>query len=416
LFQNQVLLDITFIVFFFALGASIGSFLNVVVWRLPRNESLISPPSHCPKCNHKLAWYDNIPIFGWIALRGKCRYCGTGISARYPIIEAFTALLFVFYYVMFFLVQKGPCPPAPAREIDVFGRMTIIPTAMNILSDWPIYLLYMFLIGCLLAASLIDAESYMIPIEIPWLAAAVGVVVHTVIDHPTLPGALNAAPLPSAIAMGALAGLIVSIVLLRLGVIPQSFANEQPALEIDKQRAPDDQSVRDFSPAELRAEMRKEMLFLIPPLLGSILWTLLCWKVPPFARMWSVAAGYHWVSGGLGAVLGALVGAFVVWFTRIFFTFIFRREAMGMGDVHLMLGIGAVMGAGAATTAFFIAPFFGIALALYMFFARKKRELPYGPYLSLAAAFLMITYCPIADHLAPGFQGLGIMLRQVIFG
>src|SRR5436190_6443584 len=94
-----------FIFFVFALGACIGSFLNVVVWRLPRNESLVTPPSRCPKCGHKLAWFDNIPVFGWIFLRGKCRYCGEPISPRYPIVEAITGLLFVGYYVSFFILQ-----------------------------------------------------------------------------------------------------------------------------------------------------------------------------------------------------------------------------------------------------------------------------------------------------------------------
>src|SRR3954463_15032756 len=105
-----------FILFFFALGACVGSFLNVVVWRLPRDESLVSPGSHCPKCNHRLAWYDNIPVFGWILLKGKCRYCKAPISARYPIIEFITGALFVFYYAMFFVLHIGPCAGLPAAN------------------------------------------------------------------------------------------------------------------------------------------------------------------------------------------------------------------------------------------------------------------------------------------------------------
>src|SRR3954451_1463488 len=96
--------------FLFLLGACVGSFLNVVIWRLPRGESLVTPPSHCPKCNHKLAWYDNVPIFGWIFLRGKCRYCSERISARYPIVEFVTAALFVATYILMFQYQLGPCP------------------------------------------------------------------------------------------------------------------------------------------------------------------------------------------------------------------------------------------------------------------------------------------------------------------
>src|SRR5687767_489891 len=95
--------DLLFILFVFALGSCVGSFLNVVVWRLPRGESLVTPPSHCPKCNQRLRWYDNIPIVGWIKLGGKCRFCAQPISIRYPLVEFLAAMLFVFYYAAFFI-------------------------------------------------------------------------------------------------------------------------------------------------------------------------------------------------------------------------------------------------------------------------------------------------------------------------
>ncbi len=77
------------------LGAVFGSFLNVVVHRLPRHESLVTPASHCPKCSTPVKPYDNIPILSWLLLRGHCRGCGAPISARYPLIEALTATLCV---------------------------------------------------------------------------------------------------------------------------------------------------------------------------------------------------------------------------------------------------------------------------------------------------------------------------------
>lgn len=75
-------------------GALIGSFLNVVIVRLPRNESLIAPRSRCRACGRELPWFDNIPVVSFLALRGRCRACGEAISWRYPTIEAVTALLF----------------------------------------------------------------------------------------------------------------------------------------------------------------------------------------------------------------------------------------------------------------------------------------------------------------------------------
>ena len=81
--------------FSFALGACIASFLNVVIWRVPRGESIVSPPSHCPKCNALIKWYQNFPILSWLALRGKCANCKAPISPRYILIETLGGLLFL---------------------------------------------------------------------------------------------------------------------------------------------------------------------------------------------------------------------------------------------------------------------------------------------------------------------------------
>lgn len=76
-------------------GASIGSFLHVCVWRIPREESIVFPASRCPKCKNPLAWYDNLPLISWVILGGKCRQCECPISIRYPVYEFLTALLFM---------------------------------------------------------------------------------------------------------------------------------------------------------------------------------------------------------------------------------------------------------------------------------------------------------------------------------
>ena len=81
--------------FSFGLGACIASFLNVVIWRVPRGESIVSPPSHCPKCNASIKWYQNIPILSWLALRGKCANCKAPISPRYILIELLGGVLFL---------------------------------------------------------------------------------------------------------------------------------------------------------------------------------------------------------------------------------------------------------------------------------------------------------------------------------
>ncbi|CAM2006570.1 prepilin peptidase [Acanthopleuribacter pedis] len=78
--------------FAFVIGACVGSFLNVVMYRYPLGRSVVSPGSACPNCEHDLAWYDNVPVFGWMWLLGKCRYCKIPISPRYPFYEALYGL------------------------------------------------------------------------------------------------------------------------------------------------------------------------------------------------------------------------------------------------------------------------------------------------------------------------------------
>jgi leader peptidase (prepilin peptidase)/N-methyltransferase len=77
------------------MGACVGSFLNVVAWRLPREESIMLPPSHCPKCGSRLRWFENLPVLGWLLLRGRCGHCGAPIAIRYPLMELLTAGLWV---------------------------------------------------------------------------------------------------------------------------------------------------------------------------------------------------------------------------------------------------------------------------------------------------------------------------------
>jgi len=81
--------------FSFLMGTLIASFLNVVIWRVPRGESIVSPPSHCPKCNAPIRWYQNIPILSWLCLRGRCAKCHEPISPRYILIETLGGLLFL---------------------------------------------------------------------------------------------------------------------------------------------------------------------------------------------------------------------------------------------------------------------------------------------------------------------------------
>lgn len=129
-----------FLVFLF--GLSIGSFLNALIWRLMQKESMMGR-SYCPECRHQLAWYDNIPLFSFAFLRGKCRYCHKPISFQYPIVELVTALLFFYAYYY---------------NLDLSGAHQITNYKLQItqlLRNW-------FLIAVMMVVFVIDFRWYLI--------------------------------------------------------------------------------------------------------------------------------------------------------------------------------------------------------------------------------------------------------------
>jgi len=108
-----------------AFGAVIGSFLNVVIYRLPLQKSVVWPSSACPHCARELMWYENIPVLSYLALRGRCRTCGAGISLQYPLVEAITALMFAAAWWYF-----GPGPLLASRLI--FGGALLVLFAIDL--------------------------------------------------------------------------------------------------------------------------------------------------------------------------------------------------------------------------------------------------------------------------------------------
>ncbi|RJQ30629.1 MAG: prepilin peptidase [Peptococcaceae bacterium] len=132
--------------FFFLLGLTVGSFLNVCIYRLPRGESIAFPPSHCPQCGKGLAARDLFPLFSYLWLKGRCRYCGSPIGWRYPLVELITGLLYASMYFLF---------------------------------GWQVLLLkYLFLTSVLIVVTLIDLEHYLIPNKVVLAALAGGVLLN----------------------------------------------------------------------------------------------------------------------------------------------------------------------------------------------------------------------------------------------
>jgi leader peptidase (prepilin peptidase) / N-methyltransferase len=137
----------------FALGASIGSFINVVVYRLPAGLSILWPASRCPHCLNQLKAYDNVPVFGWIWLRGKCRYCKSKIAVRYPVVEGLTGLLFVLVFLCF--------------QISIFT------------------IGYWAFCSWLLALSLIDLDTMTLPNPLTQSGLVLGIIFQMVVGYST---------------------------------------------------------------------------------------------------------------------------------------------------------------------------------------------------------------------------------------
>ena len=461
-------MNVIWIIFLLAMGACVGSFLNVVIYRLPRGQSIVFPGSHCPSCGRPIRWFDNIPLFSWLLLGGRCRRCKVPISPRYFVVEAATALrvagLFVCYYLLRLRAGAGDFP-----------------------DTWPMFLAHAGLLCGLLACAIIDIEHYIVPLEVMWVCTGVGLAAAAFRPHPFL--ATVSAP-TIGVAAAAAVGLVAAILLARWGVIPRSFidAEESPPPQSKKPAGrhgdPPAATGKGHSPAanegraakppasknrpasgrssaaggakespppfpgglrtlaaivfgtlsgaalayvprpkeapedgqnvamsaehgvQPRREVLWEALFLLPPLGLAAGVALLFHLAPSVAAAWahlfdakaSPLIAPHLT--GLGSALfGYLIGGLWIWATRILGTLAFNKEAMGMGDVHILAAVGAVTGWIVPSLTFFAAPVIGLGWALYLWIGRRQGVLPYGPYLATGALVVLIFYDAIVQQL-----------------
>ena len=392
--------DWIWLTFIFAFGCCIGSFLNVVIYRLPREKSLITPPSACTACGRNIQFYDNIPLISWLALGARCRYCKTKISPRYFIIELFTATIFVATFILYF-------------RTDLRDTLKPFPDG-----GWFIYLISITMLSALIAASAIDLELWIIPLSICWFVTAVGLIASTaapfIIDltkireYALFP---SATPKTAALAAGALIGLAISLLLLAKGKIKGSYETEDDSpnttdttdspQNLNPEQNPEEQEQPQLNH---RLEMCREILFLLPIIACSIAAYLLCEKTG-ISSHWSTFTQHPALAGLFGSLWAYFIGCAVVWITRILGTLAFGKEAMGLGDVHLMGAAGAVIGPVLVVVAFFIAPFFGLTWAAVQMFFKKNRLIPYGPFLSLGIFTVMILHDRILAYLSSAIGG-----------
>lgn len=449
---------LTSAVFFFAFGACVGSLTNVLVYRLPRGLDPIRPSSRCPSCDTRLTWRENIPIVGWLMLGGRCRFCKSKISPEYPVVELIVALMYVGLYLLWFALPELTVGGEGPLGVD--WRAIQPEWAANGLAvTWPVMVTVLVLFSCLVAATIIDARTYTIPLVLTWVPAGVGLVLLTAhgvwwsVDPPRLwmhaEGWLWSIPTPDeggwrwvGTAIGATIGLGVSLVLMRLGLIRQSFADyeawEQEHLaEVRASQgvAPEGETVPEHpgedGPVEgdaevwvqypyARREMLKELAFVSSPVLMGLgggwaaAHAVTAWGPPPVVDAMSGAilapgvAVPGWLAVLSGVLLGYLIGGGLVWGVRILGSLAFGKEAMGLGDVHLMAGVGACVGWIDPTVAFFVAAFLALVWEVLrrVVVRRGSGTLPYGPHLAVATVLVVVGE-PLVElglsRLAPAF-------------
>lgn len=425
--------DLFLVILVFAFGASIGSFLNVVIYRMPRGESIVFPGSHCPRCGRGIAWYDNVPIVSWLALRARCRHCGTRISPQYILVELLTGLLLVGLYVAYFVLRVrtlGPgVAPVPQQDLE--------PVFLDV---WPMFIAHAALLCGLLACSAVDLKFFQVPLPVMWTVAVIGAVAAAVSPHPFLP---FAEPVHEAMGLAAGAGILLSLLAIHKGYLTPSFIDASPPRpepapaaavrgkgEDDAaakrrrkrrrrrkaaRRAQDRGSIGATreSGVNPRLEVLREVLFLAPALaLAAGAWALL--TLLPSAGAWWACwfdPSHHpalapRLAGVGGALFGFLIGGLWIWGTRILGTLAFGREAMGLGDVHILAGVGAVTGWAVPSLAFFVSPVTALVFVMVLLATRRSRELPYGPWLAAGTILVMLFYDPIVRWLEPGLSVL----------
>jgi leader peptidase (prepilin peptidase)/N-methyltransferase len=272
------------------LGACVGSFLNVVAYRLPQEDPSrrsLGGRSRCPNCRQQIAWYDNLPVFGWLLRGGRARCCGGRIAVRYPLVEAATAALY--WVVVAF-------PP----RAHLAGQALAAPLAASG-SVWATVVALWVFVALLVAAALIDLDTFLL------------------LDVLTKPG----------MALGLVAGLWPGVA---------GRLSGDPSM---------------------------------PPALDSL----------------------------LASLLGLLVGGGVVWLVRWAGSRVFRKEAMGFGDVKYLAMIGAFLGWQEALLTLFLACVYGAGFgAIGLCFGGAAR-IPFGPHLAAGALTAMFARKPILEFL-----------------
>ena len=336
---------------FVVLGAIVGSFLNVCIYRMPRGLSLMHPPSHCPSCGTPIRWLRNIPILAWLVLRGRCATCAAPIPARYVLVEALTAAAFGIVWL-----QHGAAGFAVALAFCLF-------------------------VAGLIVATFIDFEHLIIPDEITLGGAAAGIVLSVVV--PGIHGEQFVWPALKASLIGAALGSGIVFALLELG-----------KLFLGRQRLELPESGRiEFTETELRLPDRvlpyEEVFYRTSDALCFHARRLemedrCYWNVDVEVRLKAgrMRIGEEEIDPSTVPRMEAQADHVTV-----------PREAMGLGDVKFMATIGAFTGWAGALFALLFSSVAGVVINLLLIGIGKRErsaQIPFGPYLAGAALVFVL--------------------------
>jgi leader peptidase (prepilin peptidase)/N-methyltransferase len=331
---------------FFVFGCIVGSFLNVCIYRLPRDLSIVTPKSHCPHCKYSIPWHLNIPLVTWLALRGRCKNCGAPISPRYFVVELLTGVAFLSCWLAFGKILAG------------------------------VALVYSVFIAGMIVATFIDFEHFIIPDEITLGGMVVGFAASFFL--PSLQGArtLGDGMVRSLIGMLVGAGIIYAI--LRMGKL--LFGRQRVKLPLDTKIVFTETSVH-LPDREIPYEdlfYRKSDVVVLRARTVEL-----------------VDRGYSDVMVRLALRSGSLeIGgekidpATVAYLEAVSAEIVLPREAMGLGDVKFMGAIGAFIGWPGVLFSLMISSMIGAVVGVTLIAMRRRQwssRMPYGPYIALAA-------------------------------
>ncbi len=334
---------------FFALGCIVGSFLNVCIHRMPRDMSIVTPPSHCPHCKYSIPFYLNIPLVTWLVLRGRCKNCGAPISPRYFIVELLTGVAFLGCWLKFGVLGQ----PFPSLLVA---------------------LAYAVFLAGLICATFIDFEHFIIPDEITLGGVVVGFIASVLLPSLHDAETLTVGMWRSLLGVAVGAGLIYAI--LRLGKL--LFGRQRLKL-----------------PAETKIVFTETALCLPDK---EIPYEELFYRksdaIVLHARtMELVDRGYADVTVRLSPTVLEIGGEKinpddVAYMEAMSSEIILPREAMGLGDVKFMAGIGAFIGWQGVVFSLAVSSIIGAAVGVLLILMQKRAwssRMPYGPYIAVAA-------------------------------